>query len=1462
MSNNNPVLAAEPYVYNYGAVQAAVRRVMADDAFDPGMEEQLKELVVADYVVFLLAIDTYMRYLTERFGSVELNDPIIHQGLALLKVAERAHLEAVTSFVKGHLVSPSHIKMLEAAVRPPPTAGGAVKRAFLIRTILSKGGTSVMRAVFDDSNKARREVKDAIEASMMEDEDKALDKFSAITLRNKRLEHWIDKAAEAAVPGSGLLNDVQVATKSVSDDVRDILKDRVEQDSQTASQETISAGDKQSATLARVEAEATEAVQRVQARNQVEDKPLTRSEVVGVAKAVAMSVVTDPELPTNIPQPLRNLDPEQLAAALTDGKVLVAAGAGAGKSTTLVARVEYLVRDRNAAASKIFVTSFNAKAANELKHKIGKAVGVDSYQQMSIGTMHSLFRSFISEYGTQEERIAIGAGDVKKREPNGFMQGGGSIAGAVNRAWVQCFKTEPAPKAKTAMRYKSLWAGSDISVEEAKQSATTEEESKCAVWYEWYEGFKGAIPGWKPPCPSREWETFNTKKRPGGIRLGDFDDMLNMFRDILKRDPAVRKKLQGMFDHILVDECQDLNKCQFEVIEMMSEHITDGKDGRSLWMVGDDKQCVSEDTLISTPEGSVEAKTLKAGDRVLSYRNGAIVSQTVKHAVPTSWTWGFKVMTASGKSLTMSPNHKIWASDPVVVDDQMIVYLMYRSDMGFRVGISNKAGGDEDYLNRFGGRAFMEKAERLWVLDICPDREKAMFQEEVYSLTYGIPTMVFGADNRGVNQERADDLFRIFGKNGGKLLEAKHLSFDLPHWMSQTYTKHGRLRRTIQMIAHSASNTQVSLEWMGSDLEGALSGVAYKTTGDRHRLRRYFSNYREALSFAEDLQVRTGALFSRRLSGPEGALRLLTASGIFPGMEVVVQDGDSSHHEVVSSVERVDGKFLDLDVEDASNFFGGGILSHNSIYGFRGARPEMFTGLNGNENWKSRFIRTNYRCTPEIVEAANHLISNNTDQIPMQAVPDARKSRGVGSVRVNTPGDEASAAIEAIHSIKMDLTSGGGEVTDYAILTRTNAEQHSYETACIIRGIPYARKGASSFLGSPETKAFLSYVQLATGDDSTKMQASLKEVINKPNRFFMPPDRAALAVEKALADYSYKSGQNRKNINVTVMLQDVRFQQLLVEAINGGKSTSSFKMRKDLEKVQDMVQSIVTMRANSGDPEYKTTDLFGEILSLAGTTSKTDPATGQVNYVEQTFRESLETDLKNSTSEDGEEEDESDGEEDLGKGLGNISFLFDLARVDPTDADDLSQDPNTPLGFKAKMERYSAKARDLRVDTTKWDKEQAALPPDQRKPPPGVYIGTIHSVKGAQWKNCFVQMPKGKFPFVPKVKPGDPPPPPEKVEAEMRSERRLAYVALTRAAVNLTVICPSSINGKPAGVSPFVAESQLKVGENVKRPGDEDVKTASLHSQLGLDGFDGHYDEGPEYEDDAFKADEARTEGN
>lgn len=1057
----------------------AARPVTATEPDD----EALGEVQVAEYVIFLLALDTYVRYVEEATQVEDPTDGVIEKGIRLLRIAD-SELESLQTFLGGHLPSDAHKRMLAKAVSLRATnSAGVGRRALMMRTLLSRGGSATMKAVFE-TQRVLKQVREAISASMLDDADAALDLFAKMLIRNARLRDWIDLAAETAGSGTLPANVVEAGATGAQDQKQELLTQNIQQLAASGADESKQAQDAQSEKLVAVQEEASAAARKALEQSGEPDEPLTKSEVVGVAVAAAAAAVSDPSNPQNVPEPLRGLDNEQRAAALTDGKVGVFAGAGSGKSTTLVARVAYLVKDRRVNPSRILVTSFNVKAASELKEKIGRSAGAEALQQMSVGTMHGLFRKFIMEFGTAAEKSSMGPG---------FVEAGNAIAYSVQRIWEECYgKERPVPKLKSAVMHKSKWSGNDVSPAQAQAEADTMEEADAALWYSIYEGLKGTQGNFKPPCPSKAYESFMAKYRSRSDRLGDFTDMLKIFRDILQRNPAVRKKVQSMFDHIIVDEAQDRNTLMAQIIDMMSEHIGDGSDGKSVWIVGDDKQAINS---------------------------------------------------------------------------------------------------------------------------------------------------------------------------------------------------------------------------------------------------------------------------------------------------------------------------------------------------FQGAKAVLFKDLFEKEGWKTRVIRTNYRCEPEIVECANKLIAHNDGNVPIPQMPAPDRKPGNGSVQVHVPSDEVDAALLAVQEIKQNNVLGG-DYTDHAVLCRTNKELHAYETACIIRGVPYARRGASSFLGSPETKAVLGYVQLVTGNDFKKGQAALGSVINNPNRFFLSdPKKAPEAVENAFSQYARILQTDVASIDPMKAMKDPTFTRVLAEQL--AKLTRTGKGFKFNDKVEDLGYALEEIRARTNTEEYTTKDLFDEILSLEGVTIDNG------NFVPQTFRESLKVSLRDQMGdEDAAAAEEEMDEDDATKGLGNVSFLYQLAKADPTDEDDAITPPTTPHGFAAKMGRYASKMRDLRTDIDKWIKDQAALPPEQRRPPPGVYIGTVHSVKGAQWKTTFVQMPKDKFPIMFKPKPGDPPPDPVKEKERIEDERRLGYVALTRAAKNLRVLCPKAVGGKPAGVSPFVDEAALNLGENVqKTPGTDEglPKEASLYEEEAYD---------------------------
>lgn len=1099
--------------------------VQADDNTDGFVQEDFTELEIAEYAVFLFALDTYLRYLAEATGQDDATDPVAQKGLRLARFIESVHLDTIQGYFTQHLQNATLQRMVQRGFRLRPNTDGVGQRALQIRTVLSRGGTATMRAVFK-SQKAILAVRAAVNASMVDDADAALDKFAVITMRNARLRDWIDLAAKTA--GSGAPPDVvSAATQGVGDKATQVAVQSMTASGQTGSVAAVDAVQARDMLLQKVQAEAKATAQKAMEQAKEADVAPTKSDVVAIATAAAVAATSDPSNNRNVPQSLAFLSDENRAVALMGGRVRVAAGAGAGKSTTLCARVAYLIQDKGVDPSKILVTSFNKKAADELKGKIGKVAGGENAKRMTIGTMHSVCLNFIKWYGEPHQKaMFVGRAYNKKSgkvEQQTRVIKDGQIMKPIFAAWDRCFPrtTKPGeepikfpagqlwkypPKPKRMRAYMNKFQGAGWTVQQAQDWARASREPEhiqAAVFFEFYEGFKGAFgPNWSPrACPNitktPEYARVAEHVRGGAARAGDFQDMLTTLRNILRDNPTARQALRDRYDHIFIDECQDLNPVQTEAFLAMAGDIQMDDEKQGIWMVGDDKQ---------------------------------------------------------------------------------------------------------------------------------------------------------------------------------------------------------------------------------------------------------------------------------------------------------------------------------------------------SIYMFRGAAPEQFRNLDQKE-FKTGYMRTNRRCLPEIVEAANKLVAFNTDQIPMEARPLPEKPRGAASISVVIPDTYAGAAVEFGNKVKQALIDGK-EVRQFATLARTNRELHDFETACIIRGVPYVRKGASSFLGAPEAQTFLGFIDLATSNDSDRLASGLAQALTFTKRLKGLPfkvedvaDRILTAIER----HAHTTGTSPKDVNpIGAALTDPRFMATLVKTL-AGRDLAPFMVDRDSDVLAQFLTEIAEIRTkvteaqksreNNMAPGYLTEHLFADILAVT-CVERTPNAAGAFEEKEKTFREKLAQQLKFADLE--KEDDTSDDEEDgdaNDEGLGAVSFFKEMLKPDPFETD---LDPTNPVDFRLRIDRYKKRAKDLRIDPNEWEKNNPGVPA------PGAYLGTVHSVKGAEWEDVTVLMPAGIFPFspVPRKQRDDecPEVPLFSGQVELESERRLGYVALTRAINNLTLSCPyeairaRTAPGTPpppreAALSRFVHEAGLVLGENVRPQG-------------------------------------------
>src|SRR5690606_16192412 len=100
---------------------------------------------------------------------------------------------------------------------------------------------------------------------------------------------------------------------------------------------------------------------------------------------------------TQLPQYLRDLNPQQREAAMTtEGPVLILAGAGSGKTRTLVYRIVHLL-DRGVDPRRILAVTFTNRAANEMRDRIAGVVD-RSVRALTVSTFHSLGARILRQY--------------------------------------------------------------------------------------------------------------------------------------------------------------------------------------------------------------------------------------------------------------------------------------------------------------------------------------------------------------------------------------------------------------------------------------------------------------------------------------------------------------------------------------------------------------------------------------------------------------------------------------------------------------------------------------------------------------------------------------------------------------------------------------------------------------------------------------------------------------------------------------------------------------------------------------------------------------------------------------------------------------------------------------------------------------------------------------------------------
>jgi DNA helicase-2/ATP-dependent DNA helicase PcrA len=166
-----------------------------------------------------------------------------------------------------------------------------------------------------------------------------------------------------------------------------------------------------------------------------------------------------------------------------------------------------------------------------------------------------------------------------------------------------------------------------------------------------------------------------------------------------------------------------------------------------------------------------------------------------------------------------------------------------------------------------------------------------------------------------------------------------------------------------------------------------------------------------------------------------------------------------------------------------------------SIYSFRGAMIENILNFrNDYPDYNIYKLEQNYRSTQNIVNAANSIIENNSEQIKKTVYSKKEDGEPISIVKSLTDVEEGFMVSSSIFDAMMGNQL---QYSDFAILYRTNAQSRIFEEALRKRNIPYKVYGSISFYQRKEIKDVLSYLRMLV---NPKDDEAFKRVINYPAR--------------------------------------------------------------------------------------------------------------------------------------------------------------------------------------------------------------------------------------------------------------------------------------------------------------------------------------------------------------------------
>jgi len=223
--------------------------------------------------------------------------------------------------------------------------------------------------------------------------------------------------------------------------------------------------------------------------------------------------------------------PQREAIRYLDGPLLVLAGAGSGKTRVITQKIAYLVEECQVQPAHIAAITFTNKAAREMQERVAKLLPGRPLQGLTLSTFHSLGARILR----QEAKLC-------ELKPSFSILDAGDSAAIL----AELLGNPDKAQLRAVQSRISMWKNSLVGPGQALELAQEPLELAASRLYGEYE---------------RTLRAYQSV---------DFDDLIRLPAKLFEAEPEALTRWQGRLRHLLVDEYQDTNRCQYRLLQLLA----------------------------------------------------------------------------------------------------------------------------------------------------------------------------------------------------------------------------------------------------------------------------------------------------------------------------------------------------------------------------------------------------------------------------------------------------------------------------------------------------------------------------------------------------------------------------------------------------------------------------------------------------------------------------------------------------------------------------------------------------------------------------------------------------------------------------------------------------------------------------------------------------------------------------